>query len=222
MSTLITPTIGRVVWYWPSQQEIDAKSISIFDHSQPLAATVAYVFGDRLVNLSVVDHAGAQFRRTSVQLLQEGDERPPTSWGPFAEWMPYQRAQHEKQAAEAPVFVAVDPAAPGADQTVETKAYTDGTTATGTAPLPDESPAQQAVAIGIKEGDVGLYTPYNSGEGEAKPAVNAVVTKVWTDTCVNVETETGEQQTSALVYRGDTDRPAGHYFEPGAGKTPEA
>lgn len=194
MSTLITPTVGRVVWYWPSQQEIDAKSISIFDHGQPLAATVAFVYGDRMVNLSVVDHAGAQFRRTSVQLLQEGDERPPTSWGPFAEWMPYQRAQQEAATAA---------------QVASIKDFT------GFTPKSDS-------ALGIKEGDVGLYTPYNSGDGEAKPAVNAVVTKVWTDTCVNVETETGEEQTSVLVYRGDTDRPAGHCFEPGAGKTPEA
>lgn len=41
MSTIITPTVGRVVWYWPSQQELDAKQIHVFDQSQPLAATVA-------------------------------------------------------------------------------------------------------------------------------------------------------------------------------------
>lgn len=34
----------------------------------------------------------------------------------------------------------------GAGLATETKIYTDGTTATGTAPLPDESPAQQAAA----------------------------------------------------------------------------
>ncbi len=98
MSKLITPTPGRVVWYWPSQAEIDAKSITVIDQSQPLAATVAHVWHDRMVNLSVVDQAGAQFRRTSVQLLQQGDERPRTSEGPFAEWMPYQLGQAAKAA----------------------------------------------------------------------------------------------------------------------------
>lgn len=86
MSKLIPPTPGRVVWYYPSQHEIDAKQIAIYDQGQPLAATVAYVFSDRLVNLSVVDQAGAQFRRTSVQLLQEDDPVPHTSEGPYAAW----------------------------------------------------------------------------------------------------------------------------------------
>lgn len=130
MSKLITPTIGRVVWYWPSQHEIDAKSITVIDQAQPLAATVAHVWDDRMVNLSVVDHAGAQFRRTSVKLLQEDDERPHTSEGPFAEWMPYQKNAALKDdlqrlevaalhaAVGAIVEGSMDPAAPGAEQTV--------------------------------------------------------------------------------------------------------
>ena len=96
MSNLIPPTPGRVVWYYPSQQEIDAKSITIIDQGQPMAATVAFVWHDRMVNLSVVDHAGAQFRRTSVRLLQEDDPAPHSSEGPYASWMPYQKALHEK------------------------------------------------------------------------------------------------------------------------------
>lgn len=124
MSKLITPTIGRVVWYWPSQHETDAGSLHYSDRNQPLPALVAYVHSDRLVNLGGFDQCGRPFHRTSVQLLQEDDDRPHTSEGPFAEWMPYQRAQHKKQAAE-------------------TKVYTDGASATGVAPLPDQSPAQQ-------------------------------------------------------------------------------
>lgn len=152
MSKLIPPTPGRVVWYWPSQQEIDAKAFVYEDPTQPLAATVARVWHDRMVNLSVVDQAGAQFRRTSVQLLQEDDPFPHTSEGPYATWMPYQLGQAAKDAeAEAPaaeqqpVVVAVDPAATGADQTVETKVYADGTSATGIAPLPGESPVAQVL-----------------------------------------------------------------------------
>lgn len=167
MNTIITPTVGRVVWYWPSQQEIDAKSITVIDPSQPLAATVAHVWHDRMVNLSVVDHAGAQFRRTSVHLVQDDEDRPHTSEGPFAEWMPYQKAQQPQQAKQAGELaqepqatteqsaglvgvdlslngsVGMDLAAPGADLIVETKVYNDGASATGTAPLPDESPTQQ-------------------------------------------------------------------------------
>lgn len=97
MSTIIKPTPGRVVWYWPSQQEIDAKAIAYFDQTQPLAATVAYAWPDStLVNLSVTDQAGTQFRRTSVQLIQDGQDRPHTSQQPFAEWMPYQKGQTAK------------------------------------------------------------------------------------------------------------------------------
>lgn len=165
MSKLITPTVGRVVWYWPSQQEIDARALAIYDQAQPMAATVAYVCDDRMVNLSVVDHSGFQFRRTSVKLLQEDDARPHTSEGPFAEWMPYQKNAALKDdlqkletaalsAAVEVVAMGIDPAAPGADQTVETKVYTDGTSATGTPPLPELSPAQQeAAANGAGDAD---------------------------------------------------------------------
>lgn len=170
MSNLIPPTPGRVVWYYPSQQEIDAKSITIIDQGQPMAATVAFVWYDRMVNLSVVDHAGAQFRRTSVRLLQEDDPTPHSSEGPYASWTPHQKGFVWLLSHEAIVdavngrFVAtpdaapcggewgacgatpnggVDIAAPSADLTVETKVYTDGTSATGTAPLPEQSPAEQ-------------------------------------------------------------------------------
>lgn len=89
---IITPTPGRAVWYYPSQDEINAKQFACNDPSQPLAATVAYVWGDRMVNLSVLDQNGNQFRRTSVALVQPGDEPKHTSEGPFATWMPYQIA----------------------------------------------------------------------------------------------------------------------------------
>ena len=166
MSKLIPPTPGRVVWYFPSQHEIDAKAFSYEDRTKPLAATVAYVHTDRLVNLSIVDQVGAQFRRTSVQLLQEDDPVPHTSEGPYATWMPYQLSQALKEDLQAlqhaalsvaveamvaeqtaqPVAVGIDPAAPGADKTVETTVYPDGTSATGTAPLPGESPVTQGMA----------------------------------------------------------------------------
>lgn len=160
MSKLIPPTPGRVVWYYPSQHEIDAKQIAIYDQGQPLAATVAYVFSDRLVNLSVVDQAGAQFRRTSVQLLQEDDPVPHTSEGPYAAWMPYQLGQAAKaaeaDALQTPVVVLVDPAAPGADQTVEVKTASSEATPEGDAPATSDSSATNAGAqLRTSTGDAG-------------------------------------------------------------------
>lgn len=90
---VITPVPGRAVWYHPSQDEINAAQFACSDPSQPLAATVAYVWSDRMVNLSVIDQNGSQFRRTSVALVQPGDDPKRTSEGPFATWMPYQIGQ---------------------------------------------------------------------------------------------------------------------------------
>lgn len=87
---MIKPTVGRVVWYWPSAVQAGT------DTSQPLAATVVYVWSDRMVNLSVTDHDGRQFGVTSVPLRQDGDERPS---GMFCEWMPYQKGQAAKTEA---------------------------------------------------------------------------------------------------------------------------
>jgi hypothetical protein len=67
---MIKPTVGRVVLYWPSAVQAGTDTL------QPFAATVAYVWNDRMVNLSVTDHNGKQFGVTSVRLLQDGDERP--------------------------------------------------------------------------------------------------------------------------------------------------
>jgi hypothetical protein len=84
---MIKPTVGRVVWFWPStMREGD-------DTKQPFAATVAYVHSDRMVNLSVVDHNGRQYGISSVPLRQPEDESPD---GMFCEWMPYQQGQAAK------------------------------------------------------------------------------------------------------------------------------
>jgi hypothetical protein len=88
---MIKPTVGRVVLYWPSAVQAGTDTL------QPFAATVAYVWNDRMVNLSVTDHNGKQFGVTSVRLLQDGDERP--NGGMFCEWMPYQKGQAAKTEA---------------------------------------------------------------------------------------------------------------------------
>lgn len=93
---MISPTIGRVVWYRPSLT--DHATMKIID-DQPLSAMIAYVWSDHLVNLTVSDHGGATHARPSVALRQ-GDEHDPAD-APFCEWMPYQKGQAAKTEATA-------------------------------------------------------------------------------------------------------------------------
>ncbi len=88
---MIHPTIGRRVWYWPSDDELnEVGGIEIGDKDQACDAGVVYVHSSTRVNLIVTDHAGNIRPRIYVRLLQEGDERPTVGDEPFAEWMPYQ------------------------------------------------------------------------------------------------------------------------------------
>ena len=98
MSTIITPTVGRKVWYRPSVAELAGRCypMKVID-GQPLDATVIAVHDDRLVNLLVIDAEGNGFPRLNVQLVQEDDVYETD--GARAEWMPYQTAQAAKAAA---------------------------------------------------------------------------------------------------------------------------
>jgi hypothetical protein len=97
MTSSITPTVGRKVWYRPNGAILvlpDGTQFSPVQNSdQPMDATVIYVWGERMVNLDVTDHAGNRFIATSVTLLQDGDAYSP---GAYAEWMPYQKGQAAK------------------------------------------------------------------------------------------------------------------------------
>lgn len=87
---MIKPTIGRVVWYHPN------KGVT-------LAAIIAYVHSDVMVNLAVFDVNGVAYNQTSVFLYQNepAQERPIEG---FCEWMPYQIGQAAKTAeAEAKI-----------------------------------------------------------------------------------------------------------------------
>jgi hypothetical protein len=92
---MIKPTPGRVVWYWPSDQD----PTPIFK-GEALAAHVARVISDREVNLLVIRADGITYGRHNVRLIQEGDARPKE--GGFAEWMPYQVGQAKKHETAAP------------------------------------------------------------------------------------------------------------------------
>ena len=90
------PTVGRVVWFWPSINEL----LALPRAGQPLAAHVAAVSEDgSTVNLQVIDANGYANACQDVPFVQPNC-LPPAFGGSYAEWMPYQRAQHAKQDAE--------------------------------------------------------------------------------------------------------------------------
>ena len=100
---IITPTVGRKVWFRPNgttklqvqnMPSVHLGPLSLMDAVSPLDATVVYVWDERTVNLSVQDHYGQSFLATSVPLVQEGDAIP--GGGFYCEWMPYQVRQAKK------------------------------------------------------------------------------------------------------------------------------
>lgn len=86
---MIKPTIGRVLWYTPSGREPDNFT---YHGQQKCECRITYVWNDRMVNLCVSDHNGAQFPMTSVNLVQPGEERPVIGTA-YCEWMPFQVGQ---------------------------------------------------------------------------------------------------------------------------------
>jgi hypothetical protein len=92
---MIKPTIGRIVWYYPSDEDVGGVgAITGFTKDKEHAAIVCYVHSDKLVNLCVIDANGHTKPMTSVDLIQEGDSVPGS--GRFATWMPYQIGQAKK------------------------------------------------------------------------------------------------------------------------------
>ena len=102
---IIKPTVGRVVWFHPSELTGEA-GFARHKDGQPYAAIIARVFDfDALVNLTVFDANGHAHSRTSVPVVQDGASVPGSGY--YCEWMPYQKGQAakteaaEKDAAEA-------------------------------------------------------------------------------------------------------------------------
>lgn len=91
--TIIKPTIGRIVWFHPSEVTGEA-GFALHGNGQPYAAIIAHVHGDRMLNLTVFDANGVPHSRTSVWLVQDGDAVP--QCGYYCEWMPYQKGQAAK------------------------------------------------------------------------------------------------------------------------------
>lgn len=103
MSKIITPTVGRKVLYRPSESDFKGPIPMAVVKDQPLDATVIAVWGDRMVNVDVIDITGRHFPVLSCDLLQEGDEPNKDANGKtvgrYCEWMPYQLGQAKKEAA---------------------------------------------------------------------------------------------------------------------------
>lgn len=98
--TIIIPTIGRRVHYWPSQGDIDGHfgvtRMTIFSPDQPCDAGVVFVHSTRCVNLLVTDHGGIVHRRPTVRMVQHGDD-PAVEHEAVCTWMPYQLEQALKE-----------------------------------------------------------------------------------------------------------------------------
>lgn len=85
--TSITPTIGRVLWFYPGTGFRGATA-----GDQPLPALVCNVKGDTCVNLGGFDAEGQHFVAQDVYLVpSEGGELPPAGEA-HATWLPYQVA----------------------------------------------------------------------------------------------------------------------------------
>lgn len=84
---MIVPTVGRVVLYFVRESKYDFGFC--LNAGRPHAATVVYVHGNNMVNLSVTDANGRQFSKTSVTLRQPEDPEP-AGCADWCEWMPYQ------------------------------------------------------------------------------------------------------------------------------------
>lgn len=97
---IMSPTVGRIVWYHPSDSERSEPGGRKDPGSQPLAAMVAYVHGYTIVNLTISDTCGGTYGATSVTLKQDGHPAPNPAYG-YCEWMPFQRGKAMHDAAKA-------------------------------------------------------------------------------------------------------------------------
>lgn len=85
---MIKPTVGRVVWFY--------RYVQGQGHKGPLAAHVAFVHSDTMLNLMVIDENGNPRAQTSVSLIQDDHDVPAHD---YCAWMPYQKGQAAKTEA---------------------------------------------------------------------------------------------------------------------------
>jgi hypothetical protein len=101
MSTVIKPTVGRVVWFFGKLASDDAYRERSHPGREPLAAIITHVWNDKMVNLVVFDMDGHPASIQSVRIFQDGETVAGKIGGldRWAEWMPYQKGQAAKAEA---------------------------------------------------------------------------------------------------------------------------
>lgn len=79
---MIAPSVGRIVWFYPGVLDTIQRP-----QGEPLAAVIARVWTDSLVNLCVFDSNGLPAAKTSVPFIQDGAPRPEAG-DAYCSWMP--------------------------------------------------------------------------------------------------------------------------------------
>lgn len=117
MSTnLIKPTVGRFVWYWPSVATMAMHDMFSNEPTQPMAAHIAYVWHDGMVNLVVYDHKGNVHALTSVSLIQPGEDVP--EGRDFCQWMPHQVKENGQSLPSITIAATASPAVASLEQAI--------------------------------------------------------------------------------------------------------
>jgi hypothetical protein len=97
------PTVGRIVLFHPVPEVT-------------MAAIVAHVHSDTMVNLAVFDGNGKSYGQTSVQLVAPGQAKP--EFGFYCEWMPHQVEQADKADSERGAITISNAAAQALDRII--------------------------------------------------------------------------------------------------------
>ena len=85
--TNITPTVGRIVWYFGAREGVP--------YTEPTAAIITKVWGDTCVNLAVFLADGTMGCKRDVYMAPPNTQAPSY---PHAQWMPYQIGHADKLA----------------------------------------------------------------------------------------------------------------------------
>lgn len=133
MTQVITPTPGRIVHFFPGVADGVSQAGRGTSDAQPLAAIVAMVHNERMVNLCVFDAYGNPHARPNVYLSQP-DKDVPNDGTSYAKWMDY---QVKSAGIELPV---VEASAPASD----VAAQAEGSTADAEADTGEQAQEQQA------------------------------------------------------------------------------
>lgn len=132
----IPPTVGRVLWFYPSQRTGES-DFARHAAGGPYAAIIAHVLDDSMVNLTVFDANGVPHSRTSVPLIHVDDMVADHA---FCGWMPFQKGQAARQDTQAAAQVSA------AKQSAPASAVTEPDLAVKSVP-PRITPAEIEAAI---------------------------------------------------------------------------